>query len=110
MAYDLPSGDSDVRLLFGMQIVDDEGAKSEQFSMSVVAKPRNTIAPIVSRVQLFQGTMTNTSKQPCFTRDGREKSESVAMSFVADLRQAALTIGDVPQRNYIIPTDHETAA
>ena len=27
--YDLPSGDSDVRLLFRMQIVDDEGAKSE---------------------------------------------------------------------------------
>ena len=54
--------------------------------------------------------MTNTSKQPCFTRDGREKSESVAMSFVADLRQAALTIGDVPQRNDFTPTDHENGS
>ena len=52
MDYDFPSGDADVRLRFGMQIVDDEGAKSDQFSMSVVAKPTNTIRPIVSRIQL----------------------------------------------------------
>ena len=41
--------------------------------MFVVAKPRNTIAPIVSRVQLFEGTIMNTCNQPCFTRDGRER-------------------------------------
>ena len=33
-------GDSDVRLRFGMQIVDDEDAKSELFSLSVIAMPK----------------------------------------------------------------------
>ena len=46
MDYEFPIGDSDVRLWYGMQIVDDEGAKSYQFSMSVEAKPTNTTAPI----------------------------------------------------------------
>ena len=50
MDNDLPSGDIDVRLRFGMQIVDDEGAKLDQFKMSVVAKPTNNIARIVSRI------------------------------------------------------------
>jgi len=54
LVYDLPSGDSDFRLRFGMQIVDNEGAKSDKFSMLVEAKPTNTIAPIVSRIQLFE--------------------------------------------------------
>ena len=38
-----------------MQTVDDEDATSDQFSMSVVGKPLNTLAPIVSSCQLFQG-------------------------------------------------------
>ena len=63
MDYDLPSGDSDVRLRFGMHIVDDEGAKSDQFSMSVVGKPTKTIALIISRIQLFEDMMSNSSKQ-----------------------------------------------
>ena len=71
MVYDVASGVSDVRLLFGMQLLDDKGAKSDHFSMSVLAKPTNTIALIVSRIQLFEDTMTKTSKQPCFTSDGR---------------------------------------
>ena len=62
MDYDLPSNDSDVRLRFGMQIVDDDGAKSDQFCMSVVAKPTNTIAPFGSRIQLVEGSMTNSFK------------------------------------------------
>ena len=32
------------------------------------------------------------------------------MSIVAGLRQAALTTGDVSQRNYFTPTDHENAS
>jgi hypothetical protein len=36
-----------------MQIVDDEDATSNQFSMSVVGKLMNTLAHIVSRSQLF---------------------------------------------------------
>jgi len=59
MDYDLPSGKSDVRLRFGMQIVDDEGAKLNHFSMSVLAKPTNNIAPVVSSIQLFEDKMTN---------------------------------------------------
>ena len=82
MDYDLPSSDSDVRLRFGMQIVEDEDAKSDQFSMSVVAKPTNAIAPIVSRIQLFEGTMTNTSKPSYLQRQGEKKIESVAKSIV----------------------------
>ena len=53
---------------FGMQIVDGEGAKSDQLSMSVVAKPTNTIAPIVYCIQLFEDTMTNSFMQSCLTR------------------------------------------
>ena len=51
MAYDLPSGDSDARLAllqYGMQIANDEGATSDQFSVSVVLKPVNTLEPMVS--------------------------------------------------------------
>ena len=66
MDYDLPRGDSDVHLRFGMQIVDDKGTKSYQFRMAVVAKPSNTIATIVSRIHLFEGTMTN-----CFKLNSR---------------------------------------
>ena len=34
----------------------------------------------------------------------------MAKSVLAGLRQAALTIGDVSQRNYFTPTDHENAS
>ena len=61
MDYDLQIGDSDVRLRFRMQIVDDKGAKLDQISMSIVEKTTNTLAPIVSHIQLFDATMTNTS-------------------------------------------------
>ena len=54
--------DSDVRLRFGMQIFDDDGAKSDQFSMSVVSKPTNTIAQFGARIQLVEGSMTNSFK------------------------------------------------
>ena len=73
MDYDLPSADSDVRLRFGMHIVDDEGAKSDQFSMSVVAKPTTTIALNISRIQLFVSTMKKPFKHPYLTRAGQEK-------------------------------------
>ena len=110
MDYDLPSGDSDVRRLFGMQILDDEGAKSDQFSMSDTEKPTNIIAPIVSRIQLFEDTMWNTSSSHVLQGTDEQKIESVAMFFVGGLRQAALTIGDVSQRIYFTPIDHENAS
>jgi len=72
MDYNLPSGDSDVRLRFVMQIVEDACPKSDQVSMSVVSKPTNTIASIVSRIQLFEGTMTNSFKQPYLTRTKKD--------------------------------------
>ena len=34
----------------------------------------------------------------------------MATSFVAGSRQAALTISDEPQRNYVTPTDHDNAS
>ena len=37
-----------------MQIVDDEDAKSDQFSMSAVGKPMNTVVPIVSAASCFK--------------------------------------------------------
>ena len=66
MVYDLPCGNAS--FLFGMQIVDNEDATSDQFSMSVVghACAHCFPQPVVSR------TITNTSKQPYFTSVGRE--------------------------------------
>ena len=55
MVDDLPCGDYDFLFRFGMQIVDDEDATSDQFNMAVVGKPMNTLAPIDSRSQLCQG-------------------------------------------------------
>ena len=39
-----------------------------------------------------------------------KKIESVAKSFLAGLRHRSLTIGDVSQRNYYTPTDHENGS
>ena len=55
MVYDLPGGDLNFLFRFGMQNIVDEDVTSDKFSMSIVAKQTNTIAPIVSRRQLFQG-------------------------------------------------------
>ena len=55
MVYDLQCGDWDFLFQFLMQIVDEQDATSDHFSKSMVGKPMNTLAPIVSRSQLFQG-------------------------------------------------------
>ena len=39
--------------LFGMQIVDDEDATSDQFSMSVVGKPMTPLRPLFPAVSCF---------------------------------------------------------
>ena len=39
--------------LFGMQIVDDEDATSDQFSMSVVGKPMTPLRPLFRGVSCF---------------------------------------------------------
>ena len=42
-----------------MQIVDDDDATSDQFSMSVVGKPMNNLAPIVFISRIFYGTFVS---------------------------------------------------
>ena len=75
MVYDLPCGDIDFHFRFGMQIVDDEDATSDQdigpdhVGGREADKDPCTLCfpqPFVSR------TITNTSKHPHFTSIGRE--------------------------------------
>ena len=83
-----------------MQIVDDEDATSDQFSMSVIGKPMNTLAPIVSRSQLFQGQPRTLLSSNSLQLSDEKQFESVAISVTGGW----LTICDVSQRNYFTPT------
>ena len=79
-----------------MQIIDDEDATSDQFSMSVVAgKPMNTLAPIASRSQLFQGQPRTLLSSHILPVSDEKQIESVAISVIAGWRQVPLTICDV---------------
>ena len=102
--YDLPSGDSNVRLLFGMYILDDEGAKSDQFSMSDAEKPTNTIRQLTPASSCLKTQRGSLLSSHVLQGTDEEMIESVAMSFVAGVRQAALTIVDVSQRIYFTQT------
>jgi len=89
-----------------MQIVDDEDAKSDQFSMSVVGKPVNTFAPIVSRSQLSQGQSRTLPNSDILQVSDEKQIESMAISVIDGCRQGPLTICDVSQRNYFTPTEY----
>ena len=75
-----------------MQIVDDEDATSDQFSMSVVGKPMNTLAPVVSRSQLFQRQSRTLLSSHIVQVSDEKQTESVAISVIAGWRQGPLTI------------------
>ena len=62
-----------------MQIVDDEDATSDPFSMSVVGKPMNTLAPIVSSCQLFQGQSRTLLSSHIIQVSDKKQIESAAM-------------------------------
>ena len=78
--------------------------------MSVVTKSTNTIAPIVSRIQLFEDTMTNTSKRPWFTRDGREKDHECSKVLHSWLATSCANDWGCVTAELLHPTDHENAS
>ena len=102
MIYDLLCGD---RFLL-MQIVNDEGATSDQFSISMVGKTMNILAPIVSHSQLFQGQSRTLLSSRVVQVSGEKQIDSVAISDIAGWRQGPQTICDVSQRNYFTMTEH----
>ena len=89
-----------------MQIVDDEHATSDQFSKSVVGKPMNTLAPFVSRSQLFQGQSRTLLSSHNVQVSDEKQIESVVISVIAGWTQGSVTICDVSQRSYFTPTEH----
>ena len=89
-----------------MRIVDEEDAPSDQFSMSVVGKPMNTLAPIVASSQLFQGQSRTLRSGHVIQVSDEKQIVSVAISAIAGRRKNPLIICDVPQRNYFTPTEH----
>ena len=92
---------------FGVQLVYVVDATSDQFSMSVVTKPLNTLPPIVYSSQLFEGQSRTFLSSTNLQVSEENKCHIVAVSVVAVLRQGSLNIGDVSQRNYFTPADHD---
>ena len=88
MVYDIPSGDFDVRLRLLLQIVHDEDDTTDQFNLSIVAKSMNTLAPIVSCRQLFQGQSRSLLSSHILQVSDMEKTECVAMSVRAGCDKA----------------------
>ena len=88
-----------------MQIVDDEDAKSDQFSISAVGKPMNTVVSIVSRSKLFQGQSRTLLSSHIVQVSDEKLIACVAISVIVGWRQGPLTICDVSQRNYFTPTE-----
>ena len=93
-----------------MQIVDDEDDTPDQFSKSVVRRPMNTLAPIVSRSQLFQGQSRKVLCSHIVQVSNEKHIESVAISVIAGWRHGLLTICDVSQRNYFTLKSFTSAA
>ena len=61
-----------------MQIVDDEVATLDQFSMSVAVKPMNILVPIVSSSQLFEGQSRTLLSSHILQVSEEKQIESVA--------------------------------
>ena len=115
IAYDPPSGDSDVQRVFqfGMHVVDDEGATSDQFSFTVIVKPMNTLAPSVTRntgIQLFEGQSRPLLSSQNLQVSDEDNIDNVRLSVIAGLRHGSLTIGGVVQRNYFTPADLDSGS
>ena len=66
----------------------------------------NTLAPIVSRSELFQRQSRTLLSSHIVQVSDEKQIESVAISVIAGWRQGPLTICDVSQRNYFTPTEH----
>ena len=90
-----------------VQLVYVVDATSDQFSVSVVTKPLNTLPPIVYSSQLFEGQSRTFLSSTNLQVSEENKCHIVAVSVVAVLRQGSLNIGDVSQRNYFTPADHD---
>ena len=115
IAYDPPSRNSDIRRIFqfGMQIVDDEGATSDHFSLTVIVKPMNTLAPIVScntGIQLLEGQSRPLLSSQNLQISDEDNVGNVRLSVIAGLRHGSLNVGNVVEQNYFTSADLDSGS
>ncbi|XP_077403528.1 FRAS1-related extracellular matrix protein 2-like [Vanacampus margaritifer] len=97
IAYKPPSLDADTERIFQLEfeVVDPEGAVSDPFAFMIVVKPRNCLAPLVTRNTgqlLYEG-----QSRPLMTGHNLEigdahNLEALSLSVVAGLRHGALLV------------------
>uniref|UniRef100_A0A4W4G1W9 Calx-beta domain-containing protein n=1 Tax=Electrophorus electricus TaxID=8005 RepID=A0A4W4G1W9_ELEEL len=97
IAYKPPSLDSDTERIFQIEIevLDTDGGISDPFAFMIVVKPRNTLAPVVTKNTgqlLYEG-----QSRPLFTQNNLEISDednldAVRITAVNGLRHGMLTV------------------
>ena len=105
IAYKPPSSDSNIQRIVQvrLQVVDEQGSTSAAFPLTIVVKPKNTLAPIATRnagIQLFEGqSRPITSWQNLEVSDEDDLSE-VNVKVIDGLRHGQLWVNGVPTRGF----------
>ena len=111
IAYKPPATDSDSLRTFsvGMEAVDAEGLASAPFTLMIVVKPMNTLAPVATTntgIQLFEGQSRQLLSSKNLRVSDEDNLDDVKI-FVADgVRHGHLRLS--PGRGYFTPADLDT--
>ena len=105
IAYKPPNSDSSSQRIIQvyLEIVDEEGVKSETFPLSIVVNPMMTLAPVVTRntgIQLFEGQSRLLTSQQNLEISDEDDLRNVEVKVVDGLQHGQLQVNGVPARTF----------
>ncbi|XP_013413797.1 FRAS1-related extracellular matrix protein 2-like [Lingula anatina] len=109
IAYKPPSIDSAVRRIFQVefQVVDAEGLTSDPFTLMIIVKPMNTLAPVVTRntgIQLFEGQSRPLLSAQNLEISDEDNLDDVRIQVIDGLRHGELHMNGI-KRKFFSPAD-----
>ncbi|XP_071125097.1 extracellular matrix protein 3-like [Mytilus edulis] len=108
IAYKPPNDDSNIPRTFelGLEIIDEEGLKSNPFSLMIIVHPKHTLAPIATKntgLQLFEGQSRNITSTHNLQISDEDDLSKVKISVVDGTRHGKLVLPG--GRQYFTPND-----
>lgn len=105
IAYKPPSSDSSsTRIIEAeLQIVDEQGSKSDTYPLTIVVRPMNTMAPIVTRnqgIQLFEGQSRPITSWQNLEISDEDDLGNVQIKVIDGLRHGQLWVNGVQSRGF----------
>jgi hypothetical protein len=109
IAYKPPSSDADIQRIYQVELkaVDNDGLASDPFILTIIVKPMNTLAPVVTRntgLQLFEGESRPFSSTQNLEIADEDNLEDVRISILYGGSHGDLLVMGL-QRKFFTPAD-----